>query len=63
MDLENAILNDSRKIFKPLKSREFFKNFTLDNWTIVWSNDFGFAPEFLHKLALKQNKKLEREII
>lgn len=63
VDLENAILNDSRKIFEPLKNRDYFKNFTLDSWTIVWPNEFGFAPEFLYELALKQNKQLEKEKI
>lgn len=60
VDLENVILNGSRKIFKPLKNKDYFKNFSLHSWTIVWSNDFGFAPEFLYELALSQNKILEK---
>lgn len=63
VDLEDVILNDPRKIFESLKDKEYFKNFNLDSWTVVWPNDFGFAPEFLYELALSQNKKLEKEII
>ena len=63
VDLENVILSDTRKIFEPLKDKYYFKNFILDSWTVVWPNDFGFAPEFLYELALSQNKKLEKEII
>lgn len=46
-----------------LKIKTILKNFSLDSWTVVWLNDFGFAPEFLYELALSQNKKLEKEII
>ncbi|WP_034259922.1 DUF2442 domain-containing protein [Aequorivita capsosiphonis] len=63
VDLESVILKDPRKIFEPLKNRDYFKNFSLDSWTIVWPNDFGFAPEFLYDLALSQNKKLEKATI
>jgi len=63
VDLKDVILNDPRKIFESLKDKDYFKNFSLDSWTVVWPNDFGFAPEFLYELALSQNKKLEKEII
>ncbi len=61
VDLESSILNDSRKVFEPLKNKDYFKKFSLDNWTIVWPNEFGFAPEFLYELAVKQNKGLEKQ--
>ena len=44
-------------VFEPLKNVEFFKKVELDSWTLTWPNDSDFAPEFLHELTLKQNKK------
>ena len=35
------------KIFEPLKNKDFFKTFTLNPFTIEWSNGADFAPEFL----------------
>jgi hypothetical protein len=61
VDLKDVIFKDKRKIFTPLKNAEYFKKFTLDNWTVVWPNEFGFAPEFLYELAIKQNKKLQKQ--
>ena len=38
-------LNDV--IFHPLQKVEFFKKFTLNDWTIEWDNGADFSPEFL----------------
>ncbi|MEX0811181.1 MAG: DUF2442 domain-containing protein [Chitinophagales bacterium] len=49
-------------IYQPLKNVEYFKSFTLNRWTIEWENGADFAPEFLHKLALEQNPKSDKQL-
>lgn len=61
VDLKEVILSDKRSIFEPLKNKEYFKKFTLDSWTLVWPNDFGFAPEFLYDLLITQNKNKKEQ--
>ena len=54
VDLKNHL---DGKIFEPLNDVKFFKNFSLDSWTLTWPNESDFAPEFLYELTLEQNKK------
>lgn len=35
-------------VCKKLQDINYFKNFTLDPYTIDWNNEIGFAPEFLY---------------
>ena len=44
IDLKETIFNDHRKIFNPLRNIDFFKSFTLDSWTMTWSNEADFFP-------------------
>jgi len=54
VDLKSTIFNDKRKIFKPLRNVDFFKNFSLDSWTINWENELDLSPEYLYELAMKK---------
>ncbi len=36
-------------IFTKLKDLVYFKNFTLDPFTVDWNNEIGFAPEYLYE--------------
>ncbi len=36
---------------KKLADLNYFKNFTLDPFTIDWNNEIGFAPEYLYELG------------
>lgn len=53
-DLEDTLLNDSRKIFIPLRDYDYFKNFKIRLNTITWENEADFAPEFLLELGKQQ---------
>ncbi len=53
IDLEEKILKDHRKIFLPLKQKEYFCQVSLNSEydTITWPNGADFAPEFLYEMA------------
>jgi hypothetical protein len=53
-DLEETIFSDTRKIFFPLRSIEYFKSFKIRLNTITWDNEADFAPEFLLELGKRQ---------
>lgn len=36
-------------ICRKLQDMSYFKNFTLDGFTIDWNNEIGFAPEYLYE--------------
>lgn len=50
VDFSNWI--DKYPFFEPLKDSDYFKNFSLDGWTVVWPNGADIAPETLHKIAV-----------
>lgn len=39
----------TKGICKKLKDLDYFKQFTLDPFTIDWNNEIGFAPEYLYE--------------
>ena len=38
-------------VCKKLKSLDYFKNYTLDPFTLDWNNEIGFAPEYLYDIS------------
>lgn len=36
-------------IFTKFRNPAYFRNYTLDGWTVDWNNEIGFAPEFLYE--------------
>ena len=34
-----------------LQNMDYFRNFTLDPFTVDWSNEIGFAPEYLYQIG------------
>jgi hypothetical protein len=54
VDLEDTIMNESRKIFLPLRNQDYFKRFQIRLNTITWGNEADFAPEYLLELGKKQ---------
>ncbi len=35
-------------VLTKLQDIEYFKNYTLDGWTVDWNNEIGLAPEYLY---------------
>ncbi len=54
VDLKATIFNDKRKIIETLRNVDFFKDFSLDSWTLVWKNELDLAPEYLYNLLNKK---------
>lgn len=57
VDLENYLFAENRGVFQRIRDIKQFQNFSLDSYTIIWGDDLDLAPEFLHDLLIKQNKK------
>jgi len=45
-------------ICKKLQSIDYFKNFTLDPFTVDWNNEIGFAPEYLYEHSVAVDSTL-----
>lgn len=46
---------DRFPFFEPLKEAAYFKNFSLDEWTVSWPNGADIAPETLHEIVAKKS--------
>jgi hypothetical protein len=53
IDLSHEIWGE---IFEPLKKKNYFKSFKVENDTLSWKNGADFAPEFLYELLKQQTK-------
>ena len=40
-----------RGICTKLQDMDYFRNFTLDPFTVDWSKEIGFAPEYLYEIG------------
>ena len=38
-------------ICRKLQDMDYFRNFTLDPFSVDWSNEIGFAPEYLYEIG------------
>lgn len=47
------IVNNAKGIVKKLADKDYFKNFTLDPFTIDWNNEIGFDPQDLYEHGTK----------
>lgn len=36
-------------VFEPVRDPDYFKNFSLDGWTVSWPNGADIAPETLYE--------------
>jgi hypothetical protein len=48
IDLSSEIYGE---VFEPLRDVEYFKNFSLNPFTIEWENGADFAPEHLFRMV------------
>jgi len=51
VDLKDQLWGE---VFEPLKSKEVFRNFKLNDFTIEWPNGADFSPEFLYEIGVPQ---------
>jgi len=48
----SQIINKGIGMCKKLADLNYFKNFTLDPFSIDWNNEIGFAPEYLYEIGM-----------
>lgn len=53
----------NKGIFTKLQNPEYFRNYTLDGWTVDWNNEIGFAPEYLYEQGAPVGNKLSNEFV
>jgi hypothetical protein len=55
-EVDFLIWMEKYPFFEPLKNIDYFQNFSLDGWTVVWPNGADIAPETLHEIAVKTSQ-------
>ena len=51
VDLKDQLWGE---VFEPLKNKDVFRNFRLNDFTIEWPNGADFSPEFLYEVGKSQ---------
>ena len=51
VDLKDQLWGE---VFEPLKDKDFFRNFSLNPFTIEWPNGADFSPEYLYEIGQLQ---------
>lgn len=49
------------EVFELLDNVDYFKNFTLNSWTLEWPNGADLAPEFLYELVEQGKAELSEK--
>lgn len=47
----SKLVSSGKGMLKQLADKDYFKNFTLDPFTIDWNGEVGFDPEFLYEMS------------
>lgn len=55
-EVDFSVWIDKYPFFEPLKDAAYFKNFSLDGWTVSWPNGADIAPETLHEIAVRSKQ-------
>ena len=55
-EVDFSIWIEKYPFFEPLKDNDYFKNFSLDGWTVSWPNGAAIASESLHKVAVNSQR-------
>ena len=58
-NLKETIFNDKRPIFSELKDESNFKDFKVEDSTVVWPNDLDLAAEYLFYVTFKEDPDLQ----
>jgi Protein of unknown function (DUF2442) len=51
VDFEKALDNFEGQIFKPLKDKNYFKNFKVTIGTVTWPNEADVSPDYLYEVG------------
>ena len=54
----STIVSEGRGITHKLRDLDYFRNFSLDPFTIDWNDEIGFAPEFLYRIGEDETEQV-----